>query len=49
MLADTAWGALDVVEVSRFTGPMLITNGDAGPDWLSEVTMTWPGGSDVRP
>jgi pimeloyl-ACP methyl ester carboxylesterase len=40
MLADPAWGALDIDEVSRFTGPILITYGDAGPHWLRQVAMS---------
>ncbi len=40
MLADPAWGALDVDEVSRFRGPTLITYGDAGPDWLPQLALS---------
>jgi pimeloyl-ACP methyl ester carboxylesterase len=40
MLADPAWGALNVDDVSRFTGPMMITYGDAGPAWLPQIAMT---------
>jgi pimeloyl-ACP methyl ester carboxylesterase len=37
MLADPAWGALDLDAVARFTGPLLITYGDAGPAWLPQL------------
>jgi pimeloyl-ACP methyl ester carboxylesterase len=40
MLADPAWGALDVDAVARFTGPMLITYGDTGPGWLPQLAMS---------
>jgi pimeloyl-ACP methyl ester carboxylesterase len=40
MLADPAWGALDVRAVARFTGPMLITYGDTGPQWLPQVALS---------
>ena len=37
MLADPGWGALDVAAVTRFAGPLRITCGDTGPDWLPAV------------
>jgi pimeloyl-ACP methyl ester carboxylesterase len=37
MLADPGWGALDVTSVARFPGPILITYGDSGPRWLSDL------------
>jgi pimeloyl-ACP methyl ester carboxylesterase len=40
MLADPAWGALPVDDVSRFSGPVLVTYGDAGPAWLPQIAMT---------
>ena len=40
MLADPAWGALDIEAVARFTGPTLITYGDTGPRWLPELAVS---------
>jgi pimeloyl-ACP methyl ester carboxylesterase len=37
MLADPAWGALDLDAIARFTGPLLITYGDTGPAWLPQL------------
>jgi pimeloyl-ACP methyl ester carboxylesterase len=40
MLADPGWGTLDVTSVARFAGPILITYGDSGPQWLSQLATT---------
>lgn len=40
MLADPAWGALDVAAVARYAGPVLITHGDAGPQWLAQLALS---------
>jgi pimeloyl-ACP methyl ester carboxylesterase len=37
MLADPGWATLDVTSVARFAGPILITYGDNGPQWLSHL------------
>jgi pimeloyl-ACP methyl ester carboxylesterase len=39
MLADPGWGTLDVTAVARFAGPILITYGDSGPQWLSQLAI----------
>ena len=39
MLADPGWGALDTTAVARFAGPLLVSYGDAGPQWLPQVGL----------
>ena len=36
---DPDWGALDVRAVRRFPGPIIVTRGDSGPEWLPYVAL----------
>ena len=36
---DPGWASLDVRAVRRFPGPILVTRGDASPEWLPHVAL----------
>ena len=47
MLADPRWGELDTDAIGPYSGRVLITSGDTGPDWLPRIARTVARGIDA--